>query len=161
MDKPRAWVAAGYASFDDYVKAELGELANELIAGERRERFSPAPASPGDDDGPLRLIDLRDVPSRWPTVDGMVATAPDAWRWRDNPERLAVVDSFYRDLLWAVQLEVDGVEWPGRGHRDGVSVVAACRDVARLWSLPSAETTLPAPSGRGRIRVPAGCDTFG
>lgn len=125
----------------------------------RRAPYTPPAVAavadtPNGDDGDGRLIDLRDVPSRWPTMDGMVSPAPDAWRWRDNPERLAVADSFYRDLLWAAQLELDGVAWPGRGPRDAVSVLAACRDVARLWGLPSCETTLPAPSRRAaRIRA--------
>lgn len=113
---------------------------------------SAAPPTPQpEDDGQLQIIDLRDVPSRWPTLDGMVNPAPHAWRWETNPERLAVADAFYRDLLWNVQLELDGVAWPGRSTRDGPSILAACRDVARLWRLPSSEETLPAPSGRRRV----------
>lgn len=102
-------------------------------------------------DGQQRIIDLRDVPSRWPTRDGMVSPAPDAWRWQDRPDVLAAVDSFWRDLLFNVQLELDGVRWPGRSTRTRISVLAACQDVARLWQLPSAEETLPAPSNRRRV----------
>lgn len=121
-----------------------------------QRRGTPAPpfeerGADADDTGQQRIIDLRDVPSQWPTMDGMVSPAPHLWRYRHDPERLAVVDSFWRDLLWNIQLELDGVDWPGRGDRDGVSVLAACRDVARLWQLPSAEETLPAPSGRRRV----------
>lgn len=129
-------------------------------AGRPHHRLSPAEqadlvASPHqlDDEDDGRLIDLRDVPSRWPTMDGMVNPAPHAWRYQFDPDRLAVVDAFYRDLLWNIQLEVDGVAWPGRGDREDVSVLAACRDVARLWSLPSSEETLPAPSRRRRTAM--------
>lgn len=101
-------------------------------------------AIPQEDDG--RLIDLRDVPSRWPTMDGMVNPAPHAWRYEFSPGHLAAVDAFYRDLLWNTQLELDGVAWPGRGARTGVSVPSALRDVARLWRLPSAEEPLPSTS---------------
>lgn len=164
----RAWAAAGFESFDDYLRSELGELANDLIAAGRRARFTPPPPpGPGlagrleaeetaapEPDGPLRLIDLCDVPCRWPTIDGMVSPAPDAWRYQHDADRLAVVDAFYRDLLWNVQLELDGVDWPGRGHRDRVSVLAACRDVARLWHLPSSEEVLPATTARSAAVVP-------
>lgn len=110
----------------------------------------PAPGSRAPDEG--RLIDLRDVPSRWPTMDGMVAPAPHAWRYRSDPAVLAAVDAFYRDLLWNTQLELDGVAWPGRAHRDRPSVLAALRDVARLWELPSAEEPLPAASAARQAR---------
>lgn len=104
-----------------------------------------------DDDGQQHIIDLRDVPSQWPTMEGMVNPAPHAWRYHHDPERLAVVNAFYRDLLWNIQLELDGVAWPGRSTREESSVLAAARDVARLWQLPSSEEILPAPSGRRRI----------
>lgn len=97
----------------------------------------------GDDLDDGRLIDLRDVPARWPTRDGMVNPAPQAWRYEFDAERLAVVDAFYRDLLWNIQLELDGVAWPGRSPRSDLSIVAALRDVARLWHLPSADEVLP------------------
>jgi hypothetical protein len=118
----------------------------DAIGAEAAAGGNPPPAE--DDTGQLHIIDLRDVPSRWPTLEGMVSPAPDAWRWHDRPDVLAVVDAFYRDLLWNIQLEVDGVTWPGRATRAEVSILAACRDVARLWHLPSSEETLPAPSRR-------------
>lgn len=125
----------------------------EAIHHPHRRRVSPPPPPERDDDlDDGRLIDLRDVPSRWPTRDGMVSPAPDAWRWRDDPERLAPVDAFYRDLLWNIQLELDGVAWPGRSPRGEVSIVAACRDVARLWSLPAAEEPLPSTSTARQAR---------
>ena len=103
-------------------------------------KYNPCKNQPADDG---RLIDLRDVPSRWPTMDGMVNPAPHAWRYEFAPDVLAAVDAFYRDLLWNAQLELDGVLWPGRTHRSGISVMAACRDVARLWHLPAADEPLP------------------
>lgn len=122
-----------------------------------RPTRQPPPAPPDDSpaedgDGQQHIIDLRDVPARWPTLDGMVNPAPHAWRYHHDPDRLAAVDAFYRDLLFNVQLELDGVSWPGRGPRGEVSLVAACRDVARLWQLPSAEESLPSTSTARQAR---------
>lgn len=113
-----------------------------------RSELTPTPPPPAeqnlDGDGQQRIIDLRDVPALWPTKEGMVAPAPHAWRYQHEPDRLAAVDAFYRDILWNVQLELDGVDWPGRTRgRVELSAMAALRDVARLWQLPSAEDPLP------------------
>jgi len=115
--------------------------------GAVRANGTDAPA-PGDPD---RLIDLRDVPSRWPTMDGMVSPAPT--RWRYHAEDLAAVADFYKDLLWAAQLELDGVRWPGRDPgRDDPSIFPALRDVARLWGVSSSEEPLPSTSTARQTR---------
>jgi hypothetical protein len=99
-----------------------------------------------------RLFSTREIPKRWPTEEGMVATTPAAWRF--NVAELAAADLFYRDLLWAVQLELDRVEWPGRANRKGNwSPVAALADVAQLWGLPSADLELPRESRQADYRT--------
>jgi hypothetical protein len=92
------------------------------------------------------LFDTRAVPKRWPTMDGMVSTTPAAWRF--NVAELAAADLLYQDLLWAIQLELDRVSWPGRSNRKVWSPVAALADVAALWGLPSADLDLPRESSQ-------------
>jgi hypothetical protein len=137
----------------------LAEGIRRHARGRGPRHPDPPPAAkvddhrPVDDDGQQRIIDLRDVPSRWPTMDGMVNPAPHAWRYEFSPGHLAAVDAFYRDLFWNVQLELDGVNWPGRApDRNEPSILAACRDVARLWRLPSAEEPLPSTTTARQVR---------
>jgi hypothetical protein len=98
------------------------------------------------------LFDVRGVTKRWPTVDGMVSPAPTAWRW--SVAELGAADALYRDLLWAVQLEIDHVHWPGRANRkQNWSPVAALADVAAIWGLPSADVELPRESRQAEYRT--------
>ena len=98
------------------------------------------------------LFDVRSVAKRWPTEEGMVSTTPVAWRF--TVAELAAADFLYQDLLWAVQLELDHVRWPGRSNRkDNWSAVAALADVAALWGLPSAELELPRESRQAPYRT--------
>jgi hypothetical protein len=97
------------------------------------------------------LFDVREVAKRWPTLEGMVSTTPAAWRF--NVAELAAADLFYRDVLWATQLELDHVTWPGRSKRSIWSPVAVLGDVAALWGLPSADQELPRESSQVIYRI--------
>jgi hypothetical protein len=78
--------------------------------------------------------------------DGLPPPTPT--RHKYSADDLAPVQDFYRDTLWAFQLELDGVRWwPGR-RRTKPSLVAALADLAELWGLDSPRSRLPrTPTG--------------